>query len=177
MRIKNKKWLVLLVLIGLTVIGGKTFADPGAEEDPLVTLSYVEKRIEQVKYYIDQKIGDVLTATDENSNEIKEINNQLEEINNNENNTSKGSSLTVIQLKEGQKLICNKGTEIIVRSGKVSAITSELGGLSDITSAKDLKMNENVEKNHLIIIPRDDGRGVLAIKNSYIMVTGGYEIK
>ena len=142
-----------VILLGATVV----FSEPGSENDPLVSLSYVEKKIEQLKYYVDEK-----------------INNK-----NNENVTS--NSWQPVEVLKGQALICKEGTEIILRSGEANAITIIKGGiengLTDVTLGKDLKMDESIKNNHLLIVPRDDGRGAKAIKNSFFLVKGNYEIR
>ena len=81
----------------------------------------------------------------------------------------------------GKSLICKDGTEIILRSGEARAIAivvnGVMNGLTDITVGKDLAMEENIIANHLLIIPRDDGRGARALTNSFFLVKGDYEIR
>ena len=149
---KIKKSFIALgaatLLLGSTVV----FSEPGTESDPLVTLSYVNRSIEQVKTYIDQKVS-------------------------NSNNTSTSDSLEVVNVEKGKFLIGEAGTEIILRGGSAKAIVSNLGGLSDITEGVDLGKDVSIPANHLLIIPRDDGRGVYCVTDSIFMVRGGYEIK
>lgn len=142
--------LVLLVLISQIVYASSN--EPGSNEDPLVTLSYVEQRIEQMKFYIDQNIASV--KSDEGN-----------------------VNLEVVELKNGERLIAGQGTEIILRGGKALAIDSPLGGLSDITDARDIRKDEVVPSNHLLIVPRDDGRGVKAVTNCILMIKGSYKIE
>lgn len=143
----------LLLAVGASVIllGSRAvFSEPGSETDPLVTLSYVNKSIEQIKSYIDEKLS--IQKNSENE-------------------------LEVVNLAKGQYLIAKAGTEIILRSGKAVAVVSELGGLTDVTAGVDLAKDENVPTNHLLIIPRNDGRGLYCLTETYIMVRGEYEIK
>lgn len=151
----------MIILLGATAV----FSEPGSESDPLVTLSYVEKKIDQLKYYVDEKIG-------------------------NKNTDNKNvSSWVVVEVPAGKSLICKDGTEIILRSGNaksISKITKEIkngiemitdNGLADVTAGKDLAMEENIISNHLLIVPRDDGRGARALTNCFFLVKGDYEIK
>lgn len=182
----KKKILIPIIGIGLSValIAGAnaTYLEPGSEVDPLVTLSFVEQRISQVKYYVNEKVEEVIQSVNGNSLEIEgikqentELKSQIEELQNNESSTT--SNLEVVEITEGQKLICGSGTQIILRGGKGEAITSELGGLADVTAGIDIKLGEAIPSNHLLIIPRDDGRGVHALTNAIFMVRGDYEIK
>ena len=149
----------VIVLFGARVV----FSEPGSENDPLVTLSYVEKKIDQLKYYVDQKLS----------------------------GTSTGAKTTweVVEVPAGKSLIGKEGTEIILRSGdarSISKITIEIkngvesiidNGLTDVTDGKDLKMDELISKDHLLIIPRDDGRGASTITTCFFLVKGDYDIK
>jgi hypothetical protein len=92
--------------------------------------------------------------------------------------SKKGDSVTleIIYLEKGQKLIGDKGTEIILRSGSAKIVDSIYGGLADVTSGKDLKKGENAPQNHLLIVPRDDGRGLIAESSVVIMVRGNHTV-
>ncbi len=151
----------IVILLGATTV----FSEPGSELDPLVTLSYVEKKIEQIKYYVDEK--------------IKSSNGEGQTI----------GSWEVVEVPAGNSLICGDGTEIILRSGEaksISKITTVVkdgkeeiidNGLTDVTAGKDLGMDEKIIANHLLIVPRDDGRGARTLKNSFFLVKGKYEIR
>lgn len=156
---KNKIKRIGIGLSAIVILLGATrvFSEPGSESDPLVTLSYVEKKIEQLKYYVDTELGKKNTG----------------------NETT--GSWAVVEVPAGKSLICKDGTEIILRSGEARAIAivvnGVMNGLTDITIGKDLAMEENIIANHLLIIPRDDGRGARALTNSFFLVKGDYEIR
>jgi len=80
--------------------------------------------------------------------------------------------LDVVELPAGARLVAEAGTELILRSGRATAIGSQLGGLSDVTGGKDLQTGQTIPQNHLLIVPRSDGRGVLATTPCIIMVRG-----
>lgn len=86
-------------------------------------------------------------------------------------------SYKAVQLTAGQKLIGNGGTEIILRSGEAVAIDNGANGVSDITGAKDLMTGHWVAKNHLLIVPGSDGRGITATTDIWVLVRGTYIIK
>lgn len=150
----------IIILLGTTV----AFSEPGSYSDPLVTSGYVDAKIEQLKFYINEKLAGAGSSSEE-------------------------SSWGVVEVSAGESLVCKDGTEIILRSGKGEAIskitiTSSNGveqsidnGLTDVTDGRDLKMGENIPVDHLLIIPRDDGRGVYCISKSFFLVKGKYDIK
>lgn len=182
----KRKFLVPVIVTGMSVgfivAANATSSDPGSQSDPIVTLSFVEQRLEQLKYYVNDKVQSTFEYSIKNKGEIdalKEENSQLQaQIAELENNIGSGNSnLEVIQLEKGQMLICDGGTEVILRAGKAKAIAAELGGLSDVTAGVDIQMGEEITTNHLLVIPRSDGRGVYASEHCYLMVRGKYEIK
>ena len=140
-----------VILLGSTIV----FSEPGSDRDPLVSMSCVNNKIDQLKEYIDIKISNS-NGGGNNSNEI-----------------------VVVELAKGEYLIGKAGTEFILRGGKSTAYGVEVDrGLADTTEGKDIDNTEDLlPYNHLIIIPRDDGRGAYAISDSIFMVRGEYEIK
>ena len=78
----------------------------------------------------------------------------------------------------GQSLIVEESGEVILRSGSATAIGNAGGnGISDVTTGVDILQGEVVPWNHLIIIPRTDGRGLYITQDAYIMVKGHYSIQ
>lgn len=150
-KFKLKKIIVLIGIVILVLGATTVFSEPGSEDDPLISLSYLEDRLDQLKLYIDEKLEG--TA----------------------NEASTG--MEVVELKAGQSMVGRSGTEIILRGGKATVIAGELGGLSDVTGGKDLKMNVSIPPNHLLIVPRDDARGAYAVTDAIFLVRGYYEIR
>ncbi len=83
----------------------------------------------------------------------------------------------VVHLQANQKILGGAGTEIILRSGEATAIGNGANGVSDLTLGKDLMTTDKVNTNHLLMVPRDDGRGIQVWTESYLMVRGKYSIK
>ncbi|MGI5838067.1 MAG: hypothetical protein ACOX8W_00165 [bacterium] len=84
--------------------------------------------------------------------------------------------LRVVSVPAGQRLTAGVGTEIIIRDGKAAAVAGTGGGLSDLTAAKDLKAGEVLALNHLLLVPREDGRGFAAVSDVTALVRGQYEV-
>lgn len=118
---------------------------------------------------------------EENQSNSKLIVEMKEQINNLKESPSSGEmpKYAVVKLLKNQKLIGGESSELILRSGKATAIVSKMGGLSDVSyTGKDLKQGESVPLNHLIIIPRADGRGItITSPEAYVLVRGSYEVK
>lgn len=129
--------------------------EPGGENDPLVTQSYIEMQISQLKTYIDEQISTL------------------------KNSGSGSLAFEPVTIKPGQKLIGGAGTEMILRVGAAKAIANSEGGIVDTTGGLDIADGKAIPKQHLLIIPRNDGRGILGTGSvdTILMVKGAYKIQ
>jgi hypothetical protein len=85
----------------------------------------------------------------------------------------------VVELKKGQFLQAEAGTQMIVRVGETICMadpTSAKGGLSDVTAGFDIPHLAVVATNHLLITPRSDGRGLLAGTDAILLVWGLHQV-
>ncbi len=86
-------------------------------------------------------------------------------------------SFKVVELKTGETMECQAGTELVLRMGKATVIATEKGGLADVSSGFDLKDGEEMPSNHHLIVPVADGRGIKAENAVIVLVKGKYTIK
>ena len=151
------------VLTAVFINGSADGTVPGSEADPVVTQSYVELKSEQTKQYIDSQAV-------KSNQEVLKLQETVSKL-------TAASGFEVVLLNKDKTLLTGSGAELIVRSGAVAAIAGQNGGLANITSAKDLNTGDAVILNHLLISSRDDGRGVKAVIDSYLLIRGTYTIK
>lgn len=145
MRSKWKKCgpaLALALVVGAAL---PAFANNG---DPLVSLSYLNKRLEQ----IESKLNGAAPSQ------------------------GGAVNLEVVNLQSGDVLIVAQGTEMIPRTGSLTAIAGASGGLSDITEGANLDQDKKASLDHLLIAPRSDGRGLKARTDAIVMVRGSYRV-
>jgi len=83
----------------------------------------------------------------------------------------------VVEVPAGKTVIGSAGTEMILRMGTCSIVGTQKGGLSDVTMGFDLPHGTNVQGNHHLIVPLDDGRGVTTSSTCLIMIKGSYKIQ
>ncbi|QUH30136.1 hypothetical protein [Vallitalea guaymasensis] len=172
---------LLLIVTGVLYTSTKASSvDPGTIQDPLVTKSYVDEKIAQISNNQGSSSGNNQnTNTDIDYAKIYSevsmyIDGKLEGIGDN----TATAKFEIIELEAGQKLICKDSTEVILRAGSATIIGNETGdGISDITIGIDLAMGVVVPKNHLLIVPRDDGRGLQIATKAYVMVKGEYSVE
>ncbi len=160
----TKKMKLGMIMLATLVVGSSVYAakgDAGSSNDPLVTKSYVDSKVTQLQKTVEVQASmiDLLT---------QEINHMGKE---------ESSSYEVVTVPAGQSIVGKQGTEIIVRSGNGQVLASDGGGLQDMTEGTDLLGGSEIPKYHLVIIPREDGRGIYATKDLIVMVRGGYNIQ
>lgn len=165
----NLKQILAASVVGVGLLGfgfwfGNATAgttDPGSAADPLVSKSYVDQLVAQLaeKTYIDQRVADLAAQTASKSY------------------VDSKTLFQVVNLPQGSTLLGQSGTEIVLRAGRATAIVSKMGGLLDATTGVDLPQGANVERQHLLVIPVGDGRGVLAQSDSILIVKGTYTVQ
>ena len=164
-----KKKILILTVIAALLLSSATLiwalanpsADSGAgrQSDPLISVSYIEDVLmPRISTYINQR----LAGFDGGANV-----------------PSPGFNphFEVVEVRAGQRLMGYAGTEFILRSGAATIIASELGGISDTTSGIDLPHTMQAPHNHLLIIPRSDGRGLNITIDALVMVRGRYRVQ
>ena len=122
-------------------------ADPGSNDDPLVTLSYInDVLMPQVKSYVDSK-------------------------------SQASGGFEIVNVKAGQTVIAGASTEMILRMGNAQIVATQKGGVADVTQGIDLQNGAVMPSNHLLIVPLDDGRGAQMLSDGIIMIKGNYTVK
>lgn len=149
---------VIAIIAVLSCVFYVIAADPATESDPLITKSYVEQVVlPDIYNYIDMK-------TQQSSSD---------------SNSSGFDSFKVVAVSPGKKVICDAGTELILRMGQATIIGSARGGLADVTAGADLASGAAVPSNHHLIVPLSDSRGI-AINtpdDALVMIKGSYKIQ
>lgn len=158
----RKRIRLLIGLIAVFALGTGAFAlyaaaegTAGTSSDPVVTKSYVDRVVSELKQ---QGTGDPSQGG------------------NGGQSSSGGSGMQIIELKQGQTLIGYQNTQIIVRSGIVHAAIPGENGISDLTEGADLREGDPAQKDHLLLVPRSDGRGIKADTDAFVMVQGDYAV-
>lgn len=156
-KITKKGYVGFILVITISfllihIVQAAVAADPGTDSNPLVSQDYVDAKINELTAKIDALKG--------TSNDV----------------SSQVEKYVVVDVRANQQLVVADGTEMILRMGKAKAIGSDLGGLSDVTAGIDIQTGGNIPANHLLIVPRNDGRGLKAVTDLKIMIKGVYAI-
>ena len=130
------------------------FGAAGTQDDPLVSKSYVDDKINQVLEIVNG--GSV--STDGTI-------------------APSGTSYQPVYVSVGQVILGGEGTELILRSGKGNIYIEGVDGLVDSTTGKNLTSGDAATTNHMMIVPRNDGRGVKVTEAAWFLVKGDYTIQ
>lgn len=183
-RIPWGKWgislvLALVFLIAGFVLGRAVGADPlavpGSEKDPLVTASWVEAKLDAFARALKeeqterQKLEDRMRQLEGDGVERPVPGTPIPSI--------KPPAFEIVVVPSGRKLLTGASTEIILRSGSGKAVEGPGGGLSNLTKGVELLSGDRIERDHLLLSPRGDGRGVIVEKDAIFMVRGEYRIE
>ena len=183
MKITKKKFYILGLGLSLALafIAGSVLpvlslkgATPGSPEDPLVSRSYVDMRLNELSLLIQQ--------TNEANNQSSAMLN-LETVTNEVLAAIVGFygetdvSFTPVFVPAGSTVFAGEGVEIILRSGTAAAFVPGQDGIVNATAGRDIFNDENIPANNLLIVPREDGRGVRANTDAWFIIRGEFEIK
>lgn len=166
MKITKKLLLILLcgsILTLIFMLSAAATPAPGSEEDPLVTRSYVDRLISE------------LTGVQGGAGH-QQVDAIVNEVLNRLAGGGVSDTFTPVPMTSGQTLFGNEGTEIILRSGSAVVQASGSDGLANVTTGVDLGLGEAIERNHMLIVPRADGRGVHATSDVWLLVKGGFTV-
>ena len=168
---KKNRWF--LRMVGLLLVSAMTMAtvsvatEAGTNQDPLVTLSYLNELF----------MGELLEAVDEkidqrNSQIVQELGGQIS----GDDGTMSTDAFSVVTLTRDQVLTGDIGCEVMLRIGTASCVTPSNPGLIDETTAETLGNGKALTVNHLYMMTIE-GRGVKATADTTkLMVRGTYTI-
>ena len=173
---------VLILVTGVYAVYG----DNDITNDPLISLSYINEVLwPEIEDMVERaiKVGDIVREERDETEEDTEEETETEEESEEETSAEpaipeKSFEYEVLHLMEGAILVSETPCEIILRSGHATAsLHGNDNGLADLTDGGELMEGDALEANHLLMIPRGDGRGFkITSEEAYIMVRGGYTI-
>ena len=175
----KKKIIIIIsaVLAIVAALGITVAAAYDSSEDPLISLSYLLDVFEPELFEKFQTRFDELEEF-----LVAEIDERLENVDtsggNSSSDSSAGAVFEVIELTTGDQLYAVSACEIMLRAGNASCIAPDATqGLSDYTVGAEIYDGQPLTLNHMCLIPRGDGRGIVAESESvFVMVRGEYTI-
>ncbi len=154
------------------MVGAGASAVPGSQDDPLVTASWVEARLRELARDpggAPVDLGDVEGRLDRLERTMAGLGELAK--------PAPPPRFEVVQVSSGSTVYTGQSTEVVVRAGSVRVVEGPGGGFSDLTGGESLLSGAGVKLNHLLLSPRQDGRGLAARSDALLLIRGSYEIK
>lgn len=158
----TKKNVVFLALVLLIISLSGTLGANGTESDPLISKSYLELRLKELKTEVDSLKKELAKQTPGDAVD--------------EGQTGSERVFKPLRLDPGASIYFKEGTEFIMRVGEASIVDPTTNGLPNLTTGTNLMDGDNVPKNNLFISPREDGRGLACRIEVWLLIKGGYTL-
>lgn len=160
---------LLVVAVAVALLGGlwmghsyaASSAAPGSDQDPLVSKSYVDAALAQLRQELADAGSDTPAPTPGDEPD----------------DGTEAPALQIVVVPAGKRLVGYEGSEFVLRSGNATIIASAAGGIPDLTAGQDLPQGQTAPRNHLLLIPRSDQRGIKASSQLIVMVRGRWSIE
>ena len=171
---KKATWILLILVLALLALGAAAMAaggSAGTEEDPLVTLSYLDevfsaKVTEQFRKELDEKEAALKESLE---TRVAALEAQAPGAG------KPGGDYTVETLTDGQTLIAQRGTELLLRVGQAVVTAQDEPGLVDTSTTANLADGGSLVKNHLYMVAIN-GNGIRAVGTVKVVARGEYTI-
>ncbi len=188
---KKIKIFAAVVAVALSLGATVLAATYDSSEDPLISLSYLtyifkpeiqkdyEKHLAALEARVEALEGGTYEAPETDAPETDDpVIDTRPETDVPEVDPAPSAVYEVIELSAGDALYAVSPCDIMLRAGTATCIAPDASqGIADYTDAIEIYDGQALTKNHMCLIPRGDGRGILATSDSvYIMVRGDYTI-
>ena len=181
-----------IAIITIVLIMSLMFCTTAQTADLVIaSVEYVDAKIAEVKALIQSsgstggstanpidnaKIIELETALDNALKEIDTLKSRMDFLDVTIRDMSDNYGMQVLHVYNGDIIYALGTSEIILRTGSATVIGNESNeGLSDITTGENLAPGTTLSKDHFVIIPRGDGRGIkITSGESFIMYRGSF---
>ena len=157
MSAKKKAIIAVSVLLAVLLVAGITavaVTSYGTQDDPLVTLSYLNSTAKT----------EIMAEVDKAINEAK-------------SELGGSSEFIVVTLSNGQTLKCSAGTEIMLRVGSAKSAGSNTPTLVDSTTGEAVaSAGTDLVKNHMYLVTIKDNGITATAATTKVLVCGSYTV-
>lgn len=178
MKKPDKRWMIRLGALALSAVLLGTvaaLADGGDQNDPLVTLSYLNQTaIPQIVKQVEEKTA--LRQQELEQSLAQLIEQYRQNAGQGSSGTGSGAGYTLVTMTNGQTMSLEVGCELLLRVGTASVRSDGSPALIDLTSGGTVNSGASLTKNHLYM-STIEGRTLTASANTVkLLVRGGYSV-
>ncbi|GAA6393097.1 Uncharacterised protein [uncultured Flavonifractor sp.] len=176
---KSRRWTLAAgtaILAALCLGAGVVLAANGDQNDPLVTMSYLDETV----------IPEVVAKVEENTKvRQQELSTQLaaqiakyqQEIEAAGGSAGSGSaSYTLVTMTSGQTMALEVGCEVLLRVGSATVQSNTSPALIDISTGGTVNSGASLTKNHLYMSTIPDRTLKAAASDVKLLVRGGWSV-
>lgn len=166
-------WLGALTLSAALLGSGAALAAGGGQNDPLVTLSYLNQTaIPQVVKQVEDKVAvrqkELEQALADQINQYKQQGGQ--------GGGAVNETYTLVTMSSGQVMSLDVGCEVLLRVGSTEVRADSSPALIDLSSGGTVNTGASLTKNHLYM-STIEGRTITASASTVkLLVRGGYSV-
>ncbi len=190
---KSKTNTVLTVIFAVVVLMTGFIRSAAGADIVLASVDYVDSKFNELNLRISQistggtstggtvdsntlsRINNLEVQTGALQNDVDDSNKRVDFMDTTMRNLSDGTVWQVVKVDPGIRVLASDTGEVILRSGTARVIGNEYNeGISDLTSGVEIKNGELITKDHHLLIPRGDGRGIITETVCYIIYKGLY---
>lgn len=182
----SKKIRIAIAVISFILLSGVTVfaASYDSSEDPLISLSYLTNIFKpEIEQGYEERVAELEQRLKELENDFSLSESDDDPIVDTTlasggNNLSESAQYEIVELSYGDALYAVTACDIMLRSGSAACIAPDASqGIADYTDGYEVYNDQSIVKNHMLLIPRGDGRGLKALSESvFVMVRGDYTI-
>lgn len=200
----QKKYFIILAIIvcGLILLQFTPVVLAQGEAGKIYDSTYIDKVVNELKGLISKNSDDLkvhIATTGSQTDLSKQLSDTQKELSNvkaalsatqkelSDLKANGGTSATsgavvfkTVTLPAGKILIGTTGTQILPRTANTAVIYTEktaTGGLLNMVYGREVAKGTSAAINQMLFVPKDDGRGIKAIKQTIVIVSGTYKIK
>ncbi len=181
-----------IAIITIVLVMSLMFCTTAQTADLVIaSVEYVDAKIAEVKALIQSsgstggsttspvdnaKIAELETALGNALKEIEALKSRMDFLDITVRDISDNYGIQVLHVYNGDVIYALGTSEIILRTGSAVVIgNANNEGLSDNTTGTNLAPGASLSKDHFVIIPRGDGRGIkITSGESYLMYRGSF---
>ncbi len=178
MKKPDKRWTIRLGALALAaaLLGmGAALAAGGDQNDPLVTLSYLNQTaIPQIVKQVEDKTADRQKELEKEF--AKQIETYKRETGQNAGSAGSSASYILVTLSSGQTMSLDVGCELLLRVGTAKVNANTNPALIDLSSGGTVSGGASLTTNHLYMATIADRTVTATAGTVKLLVRGGYSI-
>lgn len=187
---------VLTIVFAIVILSVGFMRSAAGSNIVLASVDYVDAKFNELNIRISQistggtttggtvdsntltRINNLEVQTGALQNDVDDSNKRVDFMDTTVRNLSDGTVWQVVKVDPGIRVLASDTGEVILRSGTARVIGNEHNeGISDLTAGTEIKNGELISKDHHLLIPRGDGRGIVTETVCYIIYKGLYHMQ